>query len=284
MQLLFQAEATGRSVESVLEGPFTVAVEDETPEEPDEFARRLAVGCDAMRSQLDDVIASLSKNWTLSRMPSVDRNLLRLSIFEMLAVDEVALAVTIDESVEIAKAFGTDESSRFVNGLLGRVADQIEAGTDVIAVATDVMERRREQQRAEEAEAARAAQGAEEAKAAQEAQEAQESQGAEAADAAAEPETEDVPDSAETADVAEEAGEADLSEAPVAPAAEAGASEDAQTSEPVPETAPVTREDVDADEFAFDEDQAPQVTAVPDAESSADDEVAEETSAGEESR
>ena len=138
LQLLYQAELTGRTVEGVLSGPFVVALDDGevVPAELDDYARELALGCDEIRPQLDALIASLSRNWTLTRMPSVDRNLLRLAIFEMLCVDEVAVAVTIDESVELAKAFGTDESSRFINGLLGRVADQIDDGVDVLAKAS----------------------------------------------------------------------------------------------------------------------------------------------------
>ena len=123
LQLLFQAEATGRSVEAVLAAD-EYALSDEAP--LDDFARSLALGADGMRSQLDDLIERSSTNWSLDRMPSVDRNLLRLAIYEMLEVDEVATAVTIDESVELAKAYGTDESSRFVNGLLGRVAHELD--------------------------------------------------------------------------------------------------------------------------------------------------------------
>ena len=55
-------------------------------------------------------------------MPATDRNLLRVSVYELLHVDEVPVAVTIDESVELAKAFGTDDSAKFINGLLGRIA------------------------------------------------------------------------------------------------------------------------------------------------------------------
>lgn len=68
-------------------------------------------------------------------MPSVDRNLLRLALYEMLEVDEVAIAVTIDESVELAKAFGSDESPKFINGVLGRVASKMDKGVDVVAEA-----------------------------------------------------------------------------------------------------------------------------------------------------
>ena len=70
-------------------------------------------------------------------MNAVDRNLLRLALYEMLYVDEVDIAVTIDECVELAKAYGTDESSRFVNGILGRVTDDLDAGVDVVAAARE---------------------------------------------------------------------------------------------------------------------------------------------------
>ncbi|MDO4538414.1 MAG: transcription antitermination factor NusB [Coriobacteriales bacterium] len=131
LQLLFQAEATGRTVPQVLAGPYALSQDDPL----DEFGERLALGADDLRHDLDAVIAQYSTNWSLKRMPSVDRNLLRLALFEMFYVDEVAVPVTIDESVELAKAFGTDESSRFINGLLGRVASYMEAGVDVVGEA-----------------------------------------------------------------------------------------------------------------------------------------------------
>ena len=118
LQLLFQAEATDRSVEEVLSDDY--ALSDNEP--LDEYGRELALGADALREELDSIISEFSTNWSIDRMPSVDRNLLRLALYEMREVDEVAIAVTIDESVELAKAYGTDESSRFVNGLLGRAA------------------------------------------------------------------------------------------------------------------------------------------------------------------
>ncbi len=130
LQILFQAEATERSVADVLNGPFALS------EGPlDDYARQLALGTDEQRHDLDAVIGWASTNWSVSRMPSVDRNLLRLALFEMLDVEEVAIAVTIDETVELAKAYGTDESPRFVNGLLGRVASSLEKEEDVVEIA-----------------------------------------------------------------------------------------------------------------------------------------------------
>ena len=83
-------------------------------------------------------------------MPSVDRNLLRLALYEMLEVDEVAIAVTIDESVELAKSFGSDESPKFINGVLGRVASKIDKGEDVLAEAKRLEAERAAEQDAED--------------------------------------------------------------------------------------------------------------------------------------
>ncbi|MBR3328367.1 MAG: transcription antitermination factor NusB [Atopobiaceae bacterium] len=124
LQLLFQAEATDRTVAEVLNGAY--ALSDEAP--LDDFARELALGADAGRETYDIIISRSSTNWTIDRMPMVDRNLLRMALFEMLEEDDVAVAVTIDEVVELAKAYGTDESPRFVNGLLGRIAEDLEHG------------------------------------------------------------------------------------------------------------------------------------------------------------
>ena len=128
LQLMFQAEANARAVLDVLDGEYALS------QGPlDDYARRLALGADERRPELDAVIAARSRGWSVARMNAVDRNLLRLALYEMLYVDEVDVAVTIDECVELAKAYGTDESSRFVNGILGRVADDLEAGVDVVA-------------------------------------------------------------------------------------------------------------------------------------------------------
>lgn len=147
LQLLFQAEATGRTVDQVLEGgEYSLS---DGPLDP--FGERLARGAGGMLDELDAIIDTTSTNWSLRRMPAVDRNLLRVALYEMLEVDEVAVAVTIDESVELAKAYGTDESSRFINGLLGRVASNLEAGNDVVADAMAEEERRHPADRQDQA-------------------------------------------------------------------------------------------------------------------------------------
>ena len=132
LQLLFQAEVNSRAVVDVLDGEYALS------QGPlDEYAERLALGVDERRPDLDAVLAERSTGWSLSRMNAVDRNLLRIALYEMLDVDEVDISVSIDECVDLAKAYGTDESSRFVNGILGRVADDLEAGVDVVAAARE---------------------------------------------------------------------------------------------------------------------------------------------------
>ena len=139
LQLMFQAEASGRTVAEVLDGEYAL---DNGPLR--EFGRELALGCDGVRHDLDAIIATRSEAWSINRMPRVDRNLLRLSLYEMIYVPEVDVPVAINEVVELSKAYGTDETARFVNGLLGRVADDMEAGIDVVAKAHDALAERGE--------------------------------------------------------------------------------------------------------------------------------------------
>lgn len=150
LQLLFQAEACDRPVNDVLAGDYVLS------DGPlDEYAEQVARGCGERILELDAVLAGAARNWAISRMSATDRNLLRISLYEILYVDEVDKAVSIDECVELAKAFGgSDESSRFVNGVLGRIAADIEAGVDVVEVA-------RQRELAEAAELAAAAYGEE---------------------------------------------------------------------------------------------------------------------------
>ena len=96
-----------------------------------EYAEQLALGVEAHCAELDKRLASTSENWALDRMPVVDRAILRLAVYEMLYVDEVPISVAINEAVELAKQFGgEDESSRFVNGVLGRIARSLDEQND----------------------------------------------------------------------------------------------------------------------------------------------------------
>jgi transcription antitermination protein NusB len=86
-----------------------------------DFTVELVEGVHANRSRIDTILAEYAEGWTIQRMPGVDRAVLRLGIFELLWRADVPAAVVIDEAVELAKSLSTDESPRFVNGVLARV-------------------------------------------------------------------------------------------------------------------------------------------------------------------
>ena len=90
----------------------------------DELTLMLIVGVETNGRDIDDLIATHAKGWTLQRMPTIDRNVLRIGIFELMGRPDVPIAVVIDEAVELAKRFSTDDSGRFVNGVLAAIAKQ----------------------------------------------------------------------------------------------------------------------------------------------------------------
>ena len=87
-------------------------------EEAFEYARSLVEGAVDHRDEIDGLISEQADNWRLERMPAVDRNILRLAVYELLYEEDIPKLVIVDEAIELAKKFSTDQSSRFVNGLL----------------------------------------------------------------------------------------------------------------------------------------------------------------------
>lgn len=86
------------------------------------YARDIVDGVIDNRDAIDEQITTFAKDWSLERMPAVDRALLRIGTWEILYNDEVPTAVAIDEAVELAKEFSTDDSGSFVHGVLARIA------------------------------------------------------------------------------------------------------------------------------------------------------------------
>ncbi len=118
LQFLYQAEATpgedvGRSLE-VFRASFCGA-------EKDEFFERIGAGVLQELPKIDKLIERFSRNWKLSRMSRVDRNILRLAVYEMAFCPDVPPKVAIDEAVELGKKFGTADSGAFINGVLDAV-------------------------------------------------------------------------------------------------------------------------------------------------------------------
>ena len=89
-----------------------------------EYAQMLVVGTVDNRERIDELIRSQADNWRLERMPPVDRNILRLAVFEMLHERDTPKLVVLDEAIELAKKFGSEQSGRFVNGLLDGLLKQ----------------------------------------------------------------------------------------------------------------------------------------------------------------
>ena len=93
--------------------------------EPDELTCTLVLGVAEHRDELDAAIAAQAKGWTLARMPVIDLTVMRIAGFELLARPEVPVAVVLDEAVELAKRFSTDDSGRFVNGVLSALVPML---------------------------------------------------------------------------------------------------------------------------------------------------------------
>ncbi len=125
MQALFQLDMTAGSTVGKEEEDraLTAAWEiGKRPAELDEgYARALVAGTREHLTEIDNEISAVSKEWKVARMAVIDRNILRLAIYEMRFVPDVTPGIAINEAVELAKRFGSDESPRFVNGVLGSV-------------------------------------------------------------------------------------------------------------------------------------------------------------------
>lgn len=117
--LLYEAETKGCSGGDVLDG---------LPVAADDFAAGLVRAVDEHRDRIDGLLSEYSKGWTLSRMPALDRAALRMGTAELLTRPDVPTAVVLNEVVELATRFSTDDSGRFVNGLLARIATEVRPG------------------------------------------------------------------------------------------------------------------------------------------------------------
>ena len=93
----------------------------------DDLVALLTAGVSSRRTELDEIITEHSHTWTIHRMPAIDRNILRLAIYELMDRPDVPVAVIINEAVELAKRFSTEESGRYVNGVLSAIAKKVRA-------------------------------------------------------------------------------------------------------------------------------------------------------------
>jgi len=120
LQALYEVDSVGHDIERALTHLLGNA---DLPEENVVFVRELANGVIRSREVIDQNIRNFAPAWPIEQIPVIDRNILRLAIFEILIDNKVPVKVAINEAVELAKAFGSDNSARFVNGVLGSVGD-----------------------------------------------------------------------------------------------------------------------------------------------------------------
>jgi transcription antitermination protein NusB len=122
VEILYQADVTGGSAADVLQ-EWAAAGRDLSP-----FTREVVQGVDHYRAELDALLARHVRDWSVERMAPVDRTILRLASFELLHRPDVPPAAAIAEAVAAAKALSTEESGRFVNGILGSIARELATG------------------------------------------------------------------------------------------------------------------------------------------------------------
>jgi N utilization substance protein B len=116
LALLYEAEAKSISPAEVL---------DALPLAPEPFTVELVLGVGEHLDEIDEVIRAHAEGWSLERMPALDRALLRLGVFELRWRPDVPTGAAISEAVELAKTFSTDDSGRFVNGMLSAIAGEV---------------------------------------------------------------------------------------------------------------------------------------------------------------
>ena len=118
LDLLYEAELRGEPVLALLDQRTADASPPVGP-----YAVQLVRGVQEHRERIDELLAAHAEGWTLDRMPAVDRNILRIGVYELLWADDVPDAVAISEAVQLARSLSTDASPAFVNGLLARLLE-----------------------------------------------------------------------------------------------------------------------------------------------------------------
>ena len=119
LQALYEIDSAGHKAEEVVTH---LLAEEGLPGENANFAHDLVTGVIQNKERIDENIQTFAPAWPIEQIPIIDRNILRLAIFEILIDNKVLVKVAINEAVELAKTFGADNSSRFVNGVLGSVS------------------------------------------------------------------------------------------------------------------------------------------------------------------
>jgi N utilization substance protein B len=118
-QALYEIDSSGHNADDVVNHLLT---DKELSEQNNTFIRQQVSGVINNKQKLDENIKRFAPTWPVNQLPTVERNILRLAIFELLIDNKVPISVSINEAVELAKKFGSDSSARFVNGVLSSVS------------------------------------------------------------------------------------------------------------------------------------------------------------------
>jgi transcription antitermination protein NusB len=121
LQVLFEMDLTGHTPGLVLEQRLE---EDELDNSLQEFTRQIVVGVTPLVDKLDNFIAKYAPEWPLDQVAVIDRNILRIAVWEFAVAECTPVKVAINEAIELAKMYGSDSTPRFVNGVLGSLADR----------------------------------------------------------------------------------------------------------------------------------------------------------------
>ena len=124
MDMLYAAELVDRPLADALADEQLRALAEPEREASWRYAREIVTGVIEHAEAIDEAIESAARDWTLDRMPRLDRAILRIGVWELRYNDEVPVGVAINEAVESAKQYSTDDSARFINGVLGRIAER----------------------------------------------------------------------------------------------------------------------------------------------------------------
>jgi N utilization substance protein B len=121
LDILYEADIRGATPESILESR---AIPEEGPDARPlrEFTKELVLGVVANKRKIDELITTYAQGWDMDRLAAVDRNILRIGIFEIIWSDELEDGIAIDEALTLARDISTDDSSTFIHGLLGKIA------------------------------------------------------------------------------------------------------------------------------------------------------------------
>ncbi|MFZ5644062.1 MAG: transcription antitermination factor NusB [Bacillota bacterium] len=129
LRTLYQVDVGGIESEAAIKN--TTEINETLEEEADRvgplgqddlaFAREIIFGTIKNKNEIDSIIAGISRDWNVERLARVDHNIMRMAVFEIMHRDDIPFSVTVNEAVDLAKTYGSDESGKFVNGILGMV-------------------------------------------------------------------------------------------------------------------------------------------------------------------